>query len=143
MQNRIAAQENLQKDNLEHQEKNTVNYSNYFNDIRINSDLSFKQDMQTRIGGDYTVFEFPLLLKYNITKKVSVLIGPKIDLYTNTKGLLSRPSVYGTFGVQYDVEENFIIEAKFNYQLTDEMPFNTDYTFGSKNSFTLGSKFRF
>ncbi|WP_445735723.1 hypothetical protein [Mariniflexile sp.] len=139
----MVAQEDVQKDSLEYQEKNTVEYSNYFNEIKLNSHLYFKQDMQTRIGGDYAVFEFPLLLKYNIAKKVSILIGPKIDLYTNTKGMLSRPSLYTTFGIQYDVDENFIIEAKFNYQLTDDMPFNNDYTFGSKNAFTLGSKFRF
>ncbi|WP_308993539.1 hypothetical protein QLS71_017735 [Mariniflexile litorale] len=139
----MVAQVDAQKDNLNNPKEATVESTNYFNEIRINSHWAFKQEKQIRVGGEFAVFEFPLLLKYHITKNTSFLIGPKLDFYTNTMGIESPPSVYGTMGIQYDVFEGVLIEAKFNYLLTDDMPINTDYSFGSKNSFTLGSKFRF
>ncbi|MBP0905564.1 hypothetical protein ACFSKN_16815 [Mariniflexile gromovii] len=141
----LVAQQNDDNNNLEvSKDENKSNYYRaYFTEIKLNSNLAFRQEMNTRTGSDYTVFEFPLLLKYNITKKVSLLMGPKIDLYTDGKGVMNSPSVYGTFGVQYDASENLLFEAMFNYRLTDDMPIQTDYTFGSKSAFKLGSKFRF
>ncbi|MDO7173658.1 hypothetical protein [Mariniflexile sp. AS56] len=139
----LVAQENEQVDSSVHSKGVTEEKASRFDEIKINSHWAFKQGMETRTGGDYAVFEFPLLLKYNITKKVSFLIGPKLDFYTNSKGLESAPAVFGTMGIQYDISESFLIEAKFNYRLTGDIPINTDYSFGSKSAFTLGSKFRF
>jgi hypothetical protein len=139
----VTGQVNVHTDGSKHAKETSIGNTFHFNEIKISDNLAFKKDMQTRIESDYSVFEFPLLLKYNITNKVSFLIGPKFDLYSDTKGMMDLPSAYGTIGIQYDVYENFLIEAKFNYRLTKEIPVITDYTFGSESSFTLGSKLKF
>jgi hypothetical protein len=122
---------------------NASYYKAYFTEIRLNSNWVFRQEMQTRVGADYTVVEFPLLFKYNAAKNINFVVGPKIDLYKDHLGIINQASVYATFGIEYDVSESVLLEAKFNYRLTNEIPIKTDYTFGSKASFTLGSKVKF
>ncbi|WP_194766452.1 hypothetical protein [Tamlana sp. I1] len=119
-----------------------IEKSSYFNEYRINDDWTFKGERETRLETDYSVYEFPLLLKYNISDKLSFLVGPKINVYNDINGA-GIPTASGVLGVQYDATENLLIEAKFNQRFTGEIPMEKDYTFGSKQSFTLGSKLRF
>ncbi len=144
----VFSQENDSNESIETSEevkieKKSNYYKAYFTEIKFNSNWAFRQEMQTRIGADYTVIEFPLLFKYNTANNINFLVGPKIDLYKDHLGIINQASVYATFGIEYDVSESVLLEAKFNYRLTNEIPIKTDYTFGSKASFTLGSKVKF
>ena len=71
------------------------------------------------------------------------MAGPKIDLYKDYRGVLNQATVYATFGIEYEVSESVLIEAKFNYKLKGQNPINTDFNYGSEASFTLGSKVKF
>ncbi|CAH8294302.1 hypothetical protein EV196_108222 [Mariniflexile fucanivorans] len=148
LHNLVVAQQNEENNNIKVVEDNEVKsesnyYKAYFSEIKINSNLTFQQERNIRVESDYTVFEFPLLLKYNITKKVSLLAGPKIDLYTDKFGLTGGPVVNLTVGIDYEVNDSFLMEARFNFRPHDDIPIQTDYTFGSNTFMTLGSKFRF
>ncbi|WP_338357673.1 hypothetical protein [Yeosuana marina] len=129
------------------QDKETSNNSNdykaYFTEIRLTKNFVFQQEMNSRTEVDYKAFEFPLLFKYNVTKKFSFLIGPKFDLLRYGRQNLTAKSAYITFGVQYDVSKSSLLYARYNYRLTEEIPIETDYTFGSKSSFNFGTKIKF
>ncbi|WP_339917514.1 hypothetical protein [Yeosuana marina] len=129
------------------QDKETSNNSNYykayFTEIRLTKNFVFQQEMNSRTEVDYKAFEFPLLFKYNVTKKISFLIGPKFDLLRYSRENLTAKSEYITFGVQYDVSKSSLLYARYNYRLTAEIPIETDYTFGSKSSFNFGTKIKF
>lgn len=119
------------------------NYKAYFNLVRLKSNLVLIQKMESRTGSDYTVFEFPTILKYSISEKLHILLGPKIDFIKNNSQNSTNTTVYSTFVIQYDVSNSLMLDAKFNYRLTNDVSLPTDYTFGSKSSFVLGSKLKF
>ncbi|MFI1771479.1 hypothetical protein [Thalassobellus citreus] len=92
--------------------------------------------------GSYTLIEHPLLAKYKISNKFSVLFGTKVDVL-KTDGKIEDVSLHSTFGIQYEVSKSTLLEARFNYRLSNGASITPDYTFGSKTSFTVGSKIRF
>ncbi|QQY81709.1 hypothetical protein JJL45_12350 [Tamlana sp. s12] len=135
----LVAQTNI---NEKQTKDSKVEKSSFFNQYKLNDDWAIIGERESRVETDYSVYEFPLLLKYKVTEKLSLLIGSKINLYNDINGV-GIPTASGVLGVQYDASENLLFEAKFNQRFTGEIPMEKDYTFGSKQSFTLGSKLRF
>tara|TARA_R110002049_G_scaffold296389_1_gene484436 strand:+ start:3946 stop:4437 length:492 start_codon:yes stop_codon:yes gene_type:complete len=121
-------------------------YRNYFSEYHLNENWFFRMEMLERSNNNliesYTLIEHPLLAKYKISNKLSVLFGTKVDVL-KTDGKVDDVSLYSTFGIQYDVSKSTLLEARFNYRLSNGTSIIPDYTFGSKTSFMVGSKIKF
>ncbi|MCL5129124.1 outer membrane protein [Algibacter sp. L4_22] len=120
-------------------------FSNYFSEYRLNDNWVVRaENIETNFGGfgeSYRIKEFPLLAKYSFTEKFSVLFGSTTNLLLKN-GTVEDVSASGTLGVQYDFTESFLMEARFNYNLSNDSPFKQSLP--STNSlFKLGAKYKF
>lgn len=120
-------------------------FSSYFSEYRLRPNLVLRaENMETNFGGfntSYRVKEFPLLAKYSFAEKFSVLFGPTTNLLLKN-GTIEDVSTSGTLGVHYHVNESLLMEARFNYNLSNESPFKQSLP--STNSlFKLGAKYKF
>ncbi len=125
-----------------------VSYSNYFSEFNLN-----KKDLLIRYGKEeistiaftdsYTITEYPILAKYFVNDKFSVLFGPKVGfLRKNGIMVTEGTSLFSTFGFQYDITEKFSIEGRINHMLTKKDP-TVDYSVGNNMIYKLGTRFKF
>ncbi len=117
--------------------------TNDFNIFRINSNLNVLQKAQIVDFGIYSKFELPVLLRVKLSEKWKLFSGANLMLFKD--GLTGNDSsvLNGNFGVEYEPTNNLIFNAQFNYRLSNDNPIKTDFTSGSRESFTVGSKLKF
>ncbi|WP_147677335.1 PorT family protein [Algibacter pacificus] len=125
--------------------KTVLPFSSYFSEYRLNDNWIIRaENIETNFGGfgeSYGVKEFPLLAKYSFAEKFSVLFGATTNLLFKN-GTIEDVSTSATLGVQYDVNESLLMEARFNYNLSNDSPFKQSLP--STNSlFKLGAKYKF
>ena len=115
----------------------------YFTYLKFSNRLKLIQNFETIHFGTYSKLEFPVLFKYNLMDKVSLLVGGNLTIMNN--GITGKVSdaIYGTFGIEYEVRENMLLEARMNYKLYGKDIIITDFASGSEPSFTIGSKLKF
>lgn len=120
--------------------------SSYFSELKLNEDWSFRYEFyQTRVINGFSVsnlYEIPLLAKFYVNDKFSILAGSRFDVLKEN-GKIEYTGVLSTFGTQYNLNDNFIIESRFNYRLTKESPPEYHYSSGNRKSYKLGTKFKF
>lgn len=119
-------------------------YSKYFSEQALNSNWILRTErIQSNFDGA-SYIEMPLLMKHHLMGKFNFFFGPKLNIFKTKEETQFNLSY--SFGLEYNANENVIIEARFNYLLTDEFQnpeFQTHYQSGSDTSFTLGSRFKF
>lgn len=120
-------------------------FSNYFSEYRLNDNWIIRaENIETNFGGfstNYRVKDFPLLAKYSFTEKFSVMFGPTTRLLLKN-GIIEDVATSGTLGVQYDFTESFLMEARLNYNLTDDSPFKSNLP-TTNSIFKLSGKYKF
>ncbi|MDO5971359.1 hypothetical protein Q4Q35_16250 [Flavivirga aquimarina] len=122
-------------------------YSNYFSEFKINENLFFRLGREERSTNDlvnsYTVTEFPLLTKYFISNKFSVLFGPKVGLLRKNGSIeTNATSLFSTFGFQYDITDDFSIYGGVNLRLTKKDP-SVNYSVGNNMIYKFGTRLKF
>jgi hypothetical protein len=123
-------------------------YGSYFSEYDILGDnWTLRTELHKTITPHFNYLEYPFLLKYGVTNKFSVMAGPKVNILTDNTGVPREYSMSMTTGVQYDVNDNLNIYARFNLLMTEQFEnegFNTQHYQGkSRSSFNLGSRFKF
>lgn len=119
-------------------------YSNYFLEFKINDNWNLKLENHTYSFKKHTLYEFPLLFKYKFKDKVSLLLGPKLDLLkNNTSGRYTDVYLYSSLGVEKEVLKNISIQGLYNYRVKGESPPSEFYSSGSRNSVKVTSKIKF
>ncbi|XMO85775.1 hypothetical protein AAFN75_13365 [Algibacter sp. AS12] len=120
-------------------------FATYFSEYNISKNWILRaENVQTNFGGfsiNYMVKDFPLLAKYSISNKFHVLFGPTLNLLL-VNGTLEEVSSSGTLGVQYEFNESFLMEARFNYNLESENSFKTSLP-TTNSILKLGAKYKF
>jgi hypothetical protein len=121
-------------------------YRNYFSEYKLNENWYFRAGIEERSNSNllnsYTLMEFPLLFKYSLNNKLSVLFGPKVDVL-KVDSEIGGVSLFSTFGLQYNFTEDFSIEGKVNYNLTNGEATNTNYLGSDFVVYKIGTKLRF
>lgn len=112
------------------------------NGILISKNTSFIARQFEYQNFELAMVEVPLLLKTQITNKLSLLSGTKLDFYKNQFGFTSEVGISTSTGFQYDYSNNTYIQGTFNYQLNNTNNVY-DYNFGSNSSFLLRSGIKF
>ncbi|MDB2462632.1 hypothetical protein N9W61_00815 [Algibacter sp.] len=120
-------------------------FSNYFSEYKLNENWVLRaENIETNFGGlgaTYMVKDVPLLAKYNISEKFSVLFGPTLNLLL-INGAVEDVTTSGTIGVQYDFTESFLMEARFNQNLSSETSLQTKLP-TTNSLLKLGAKYKF
>lgn len=97
------------------------------------------------LENSYTLIEYPLLAKYHINDKFSVLFGPKINVLKENGNInLDDISLFSKFGFQYDITEDFSVEGRGYYNVFQKPASNTiNYTTDDFVIYKIGAKLKF
>jgi len=119
-------------------------YSSYFSEFKINQNWKFKSEYIRINSPEHTLFEFPLLLKYNLGNDFNVLFGVKPSLLRdNTNGQIQKIILHSVIGIDKEITKNFLLEARFNYRVLGESLPDNFYSSGSRSSYKFGGKVKF
>lgn len=119
-------------------------YANYFSEVKINEDWSFRSEITKLFFEDKTQLEFPFLLKYNVKKNTRLLFGPRLDILKEDGNYnLNQSSLNTTIGLEQQLSPNLTIDTRYNYRVLGESPPPVFYSSGSRSSFKLGSRLKF
>lgn len=111
----------------EKEKKATVNIEEgiYKNSLVVNTKLSgrwsFENKLQISYFDYFNQIEIPLTLKFNVTDKLSLFAGPKINYMMVTDVYNVAPyknfSIMAQTGARYDFTKDFFGEIKYEYDL--------------------------
>ncbi|MEC3908002.1 outer membrane beta-barrel protein [Tamlana sp. 2201CG12-4] len=91
----------------------------YFTDIELGDKFEIQPEVDFLLVKDLNEIQAPILVKYDIVEKLSVLAGPNLGY------LLDAPDGFKSF--------NFGIDLGAAYDITDKINVNTRYGFGLTN----------
>ena len=90
-------------------------YAGLFIDTNLKEKLNIQNEILFSYTYDYHFIEIPILLKYNLSKKWSFFVGPKLDFiidddndYFEYGYQFKNFGVSGVFGGQYDFTKRFL-----------------------------------
>ncbi len=98
----------------------TAFFGGFFADITASEKFHVQPELVIVTADGGSQLQLPILAKYYLADKVSILAGPDLlfDLEKKTDGFKSF-GVGIDLGAAYDVNEHFMIEAKYNLGLTN------------------------
>tara|TARA_R110000751_G_scaffold40436_1_gene95706 strand:- start:3141 stop:3668 length:528 start_codon:yes stop_codon:yes gene_type:complete len=117
-------------------------------DINLNGSLHLQPEVLYGNINDGSVLFIPVLLKYYISESnFNIMAGPQatIDLEEGGEGY-NELGIDASFGIGYDITENFFIDARYNLELTnrigDVQGIPGDYK-GKINTLHIGVGYKF
>lgn len=125
-------------------ENTTAFFGGVFVDITASEKFHVQPELVVVTADGGSQLQLPILAKYYLADKVSILAGPDLlfDLNEKTEGLKTF-GVGIDFGASYDIDEHFMIEAKYNLGLTDFLEDSTSDYSVKVNGFFLGLGYKF
>lgn len=117
------------------------NYAKYFSEYKINDNLFFRIENHrttfNSLTSETNLFEYPLLAKYYITKNLSFLGGPKLNIL-EVDGTIQNISTSFSSGFIYEVNDNMYFDGVFNAPINRK-----DLNSALGASYRLGTKVKF
>ncbi|HBT10087.1 MAG TPA: OmpW family protein [Leeuwenhoekiella sp.] len=117
-------------------------------DIDLNGALHLQPEVLYSNVNDGSVLYIPVLFKYYISESgFNLMAGPQatIDLEEAEEGYNSL-GVDASFGIGYDINENFFIDARYSLEVTNrigDLPGLPDNISGKINSLQIGVGYKF
>ncbi|WP_157547280.1 outer membrane beta-barrel protein [Kordia zhangzhouensis] len=121
-------------------------YGGFFAETSLSNTLSFQYELLYSYTDDISFLEIPLLLKYHLNDKWSIMSGPKLDVVANKtiENALYEPlSVSLEIGTQYNISKRFFIEGRYGYGLSKEVLIDSNSNSYSRNTLRLGVGYKF
>ena len=88
--------------------------------------------------------QIPILAKYSVSKEFSVLAGPELGFLLGDNLDLVKKFNYGLdLGASYDITENFIIDARYNFGIANLVKDAPSGIKSSLSNFQVGIGYRF
>ena len=121
---------------------NGEQFSDYYINARLSQELRLRLETFYMKFGNTSRIRSALLGKVHLSKKVYFLAGPEVEYDMNRTLKKDTYRLGMNLGLGYEVNENFLFEAKFNKQINNSLigPFGE---VGKADVFTLGSRFKF
>lgn len=99
-------------------------YVGVFGEFEVSDKLDIQPELQfvnvSEDGENSGFLLLPVLAKFNASEDFSVLAGPQLDyLLDEEDGGLSRLGVGLAAGLAYNIDENFIIDARYSLGLSN------------------------
>lgn len=122
----------------------TAFFGGVFADIAASDKFHVQPELLIITADGESQLQLPILAKYYIADKISVLAGPDLlfDLGEKVEGFKSFG--FGIdFGAIYDIDSHFMIEAKYNLGLTNFLEDAPSGYSAKMNGFFLGLGYKF
>ena len=93
----------------------------------------------------YHQIQAPVLVKYNVAESFNILAGPNFGFLLNTSegGMYKSFNLALDLGVSYDISEDFLIEARYDYGLTNLLENGSSDNSIKLSNFQVGIGYRF
>ena len=112
-----------------------------FEDIDITEKLGVQPEVDFVYFDDWKMFQAPILVSYEFFDGFKGYAGPNVTLLVDTPAGLNSFGFGLDAGVSYEIFENFKLEARYDYGLTD---YSDNDIFEVKFShFQIGAAYRF
>ena len=112
-----------------------------FEDIDITEKLGVQPEVDFVYFDDWKMFQAPILVSYEFFDGFKGYAGPNVTLLVDTPAGLNSFGFGLDAGVSYEIFENFKLEARYDYGITD---YSDNDLFEVKFShFQIGAAYRF
>nr|WP_288835984.1 porin family protein [uncultured Flavobacterium sp.] len=125
-------------------ENTTAFFGGVFLDITASEKFHVQPELVVVTAEGGSQLQLPILAKYYLADKVSILAGP--DLLFNLDEKIDGFKNFGVgidFGAAYDIDDHFMIEAKYNLGLTNFIEDAPSGYAAKINGFFLGLGYKF
>jgi len=115
----------------------------FFTDIPITDELELQPEVNFVGIKDLNQIQAPVLVKYNLAESFNILAGPNFGFLLDSSDGIKSFNLAVDLGVSYDISEDFLIEARYDYGLTNLLE-NGDSSNSIKlSNFQVGIGYRF
>lgn len=118
-------------------------YIGVFSETRLSRKWSLQNEVLISPSDNF--LEIPILIKYHISDKFEIFLGPKLDLVLDSTSEIPSPdnpiNLSLAAGVQYNISKQFFVEGRYSKGLTDPR-FGLDRE-GAIDTFKIGLGFKF
>ena len=114
-------------------------------DLGISDNFHVQPELLYGNAGEGSFLFIPVLAKYYIAESgFSIMAGPQgtLDLEDGGEGYNSF-GIDVAFGVAYDINENFFVDARYSLELTNRFSDGGDDFSGHINTFQIGLGYKF
>jgi opacity protein-like surface antigen len=99
-------------------------YLGVFGEFEVSEKLDIQPELQyvsvSEDGENSDFLLLPILAKFNVTNEFNILAGPQLDyLLDEEDGGLNRLGVGLAAGMAYNIDENFVIDARYSFGLSN------------------------
>ncbi len=112
-----------------------------FEDIDIGEKMGVQPEVDFVYFSDWKMFQAPILLNYEFFEGFKGYAGPNLTLLVDTPDGLNSFGFGLDAGVSYEIFENFKVEARYDYGLTDYS--DTDFVEVKFSHFQIGAAYKF
>ena len=114
--------------------------------IKLSNKWSFENKLQVSYTNYFNQIEIPITLKFNVTDKLSLFAGPKINFMKISDVYNVAPyknfSIMAQAGTRYDFTKDFFGEIKYEYDLINNKN-NYNVIPKGRSGLKLGGRLRF
>ena len=112
-----------------------------FTDLDINEKLNVQPEIDFIYFDDWKMFQAPILVNYEFFEGFRGYFGPSLTLLVDTPDGINSFGFGLNGGVSYEIFENFSVEARYDYGLTDYS--DNDFLEVKFSQFQIGAAYRF
>jgi hypothetical protein len=125
-------------------------YLGLFADTQLKEKLSLQIEIIYSFTEDYNFIEVPIIIKYDVYKKLNVFLGSKLDFLLeddndNDKDeapyyLFKNFGVSADFGAQYPISNRIFAEVRYSIGFTKQLTrdIQLDINNATRNTFRIG-----
>ncbi len=114
----------------------------YFTDIDLTDKIEVQPEVDLLLVKDLNEIQAPILLKYNVADKFSVLTGPNFGFLLDAPTGFKSFNFAVDFGAAYDIAEKININARYDLGLTNMLE-NAGGASSKLSAFQLGVGYKF
>lgn len=115
----------------------------FFTDIPITDELELQPEVNFVAIKDLNQIQAPVLVKYNVAESFNILAGPNFGFLLDTSEGIKSFNLALDLGVSYDLSEDFLIEARYDYGLTNLLENGDGNNSIKLSNFQVGIGYRF
>ena len=118
-------------------------YIGAFAEIGVSDKFTFQPELLFISIEDLNQISIPLMAKFNVAEKFSLLAGPSIGFMLDSEDGMKSTNFGIEAGLSYDISENFLVEARYGLGLSNLIEDAPSDTSLKLNGFFAGIGYRF
>jgi len=115
----------------------------FFTDIPITDELELQPEVNFVAIKNLNQIQAPVLAKYNVAESLNILAGPNFGFLLDSSEGIKSFNLAIDLGVSYDLTEDFLLEARYGYGLTNLLENGDSNNSIKLSNFQVGIGYRF